>query len=319
LTGVVAVEPSARSYALLADGTTMTIRPAGPGDYEAVKRLHETMSPGNLYFRFFSASRVSPEREARRISLKDRQGLVALLGLLGDELAGVARYELTPDGTAAVPALAVADDMHRRGVATLLLEHLVSLARACGVKVFVAEVLPDSHPVLHLLADSGLAVRRRPGPGAVELSMPVPRNAALGEASAYLDAVAGRDKHADVASLEPLLNPRSVAVVGVGPRAGSAGRPILLNIRAAGFAGALYAVGPRAGPGRSRRHHGRGARRRGGAHHASVGHGRGRDAPLAAVLPAAHRVPPVPAAGRSGLRRAAAPGQRHGRGRPRDR
>ena len=31
------------------------------------------------------------------------------------------------------------------------------------------------------------------------------------------------------------------------------------------------------------------------------------DAPLAALLPAAHRVPPDPAAGRGGLRRAAAP------------
>ena len=34
--------------------------------------------------------------------------------------------------------------------------------------------------------------------------MPVPPNAALGEASAYLDAVAGRDKRADVARLAPL-------------------------------------------------------------------------------------------------------------------
>ena len=48
------------------------------------------------------------------------------------------------------------------------------------------------------------------------LSIPIPRLAALGEASAYLDAVAGRDLHADVASLEPLLAPRSVAVVGAG-------------------------------------------------------------------------------------------------------
>ena len=40
--------------------------------------------------------------------------------------------------------MAVADGMHRRGIATLLLEHLVSLARARGVKVFIAEVLPDN-------------------------------------------------------------------------------------------------------------------------------------------------------------------------------
>jgi acyl-CoA synthetase (NDP forming)/GNAT superfamily N-acetyltransferase len=231
-----------RSYALLVDGTTLTIRPSGPGDYEAVKRLHEAMSPENLYFRFFSGSRVSAEQEARRVCVEGRPGTVALVGLLGDELVGVASYELAGDGVAAEVALAVADGMHRRGVATLLLEHLVSLARARGVKAFTAEVLADNYAVLHVLTDSGLAMRRRWGNGVVELSIPVPRVAALGEASAYLDAVAGRDRRADVASLEPLLNPRSVVVVGAGRRPGSIGRTILLNIRDAGFAGTLHAV-----------------------------------------------------------------------------
>ena len=124
-----ALAEAGRSYALLADGTTMTIRAPGPGDYEPVRHLHEAMSPNNLYFRFFSASRVSAEREAQRVCLEARPGLVALLGLLGDELVGVASYELTADTGAAELALAVADGMHRRGVATLLLEHLVSLAR----------------------------------------------------------------------------------------------------------------------------------------------------------------------------------------------
>jgi acyl-CoA synthetase (NDP forming)/GNAT superfamily N-acetyltransferase len=236
-----------RSYALLADGTTMTIRPAGPEDYEAVRQLHEAMSPDNLYFRFFSASRASAEWEARRVCLRDAPGLVALLGLLGDEVVGVASCEMTADATAAEVALAVADGMHGRGVATLLLEHLVSLARARGLKVLVADVLPDNYAVLRVLSDAGLAVRRKLGNGVVELSMPVPANAALGEASTYLDAVADREKQADVASLEPLLNPRSVAVVGAGRRPGSVGRMILLNIRAAGFDGRLYAVGPGGG------------------------------------------------------------------------
>ncbi len=238
---------SGRSYALLVDGTTLTIRPSGPGDYEAVKRLHETMSPENLYFRFFSASRVSAQQEARRVCMEGRPGTVALVGLLGDELVGVTSYELVGDGAVAEVAVAVADGMHRRGVATLLLEHLVSLARARGVKTFTAEVRADNYAMLHVLTDSGLAMRRRSGYGVVELSIPVPRVAALGEPSAYLDAMAGRDRHADVASLEPLLNPRSVAVVGAGRRPGSIGRTILLNIRDAGFAGRLYAVRPGGG------------------------------------------------------------------------
>ena len=236
-----------QSYALLADGTTLTIRAAGPEDYEPVKQLHEVMSPDNLYFRFFSASQVSAEWEARRVCLDGGPGLVALLGLLGDEVVGVASYELTTDPTSAELALAVADSMHRHGIATLLLEHLVSLARARGVQVLVADVLPYNYAVLRVLSDAGLAVRRKYANGVVELSMPIPRNAALGEASTWLDAVASRDKQANVASLEPLLAPRSVAVVGAGRRPGSVGRTILLNIRDAGFAGPLYAVSPHGG------------------------------------------------------------------------
>jgi acyl-CoA synthetase (NDP forming)/GNAT superfamily N-acetyltransferase len=238
-------EGAGRSYALLADGTTMTIRPAGPGDYQAVKRLHEAMSPDNLYLRFFSASKASAEYEARRVTRQaGGPDLVALLGLLGDELAGVASYEVTSEPTAAEVALAVADTMHGRGIATLLLEHLVSLARAHGIKTLVAEVLPENRAVLEVFADAGLGGRRRHGTGVVELTMPVPAYAALGEDSPYLDAVAYRERHADVASLVPLLRPRSAAVVGVGHRPGSIGRTILLNIRDAGFAGALYAVSP---------------------------------------------------------------------------
>ncbi len=242
-----ALAEAGRSYALLVDGTTMTIRPAGPGDFGAVKRLHEAMSPDNLYFRFFSMSPAAAEREARRVCREAGPDHGALLGLLGDELAGVASYELIPGLQTAEIALAVGDGMHERGIATLLLEHTVSLARARGVRVLTAEALPENRAVLRLLADSGLAVRRKSGDGMVELSMPVPQSTPLGEASAYLDAVAGRDEQADAASLEPLLAPRSAAVAGAVSRPGSIGRRILLNIRDAGFSGALHAVGSPAG------------------------------------------------------------------------
>ena len=52
----------------------------------------------------------------------------------------------TADAAAAEVALAVADDMHGRGIATLLLEHLVSMARASGLRNLVAEVLPITTP-----------------------------------------------------------------------------------------------------------------------------------------------------------------------------
>ena len=53
-------EPVAQTtgvYALLADGTTVQIRPATAADFEAVKTMHEAMAPGNAYLRFFSLSK----------------------------------------------------------------------------------------------------------------------------------------------------------------------------------------------------------------------------------------------------------------------
>ena len=44
--------------------------------------------------------------------------------------------------------------------------------------------------------------------------------------------------------LDPLLRPRSVAVVGAGARPGSPGNEVLCNLRRGGYAGPLYAVNP---------------------------------------------------------------------------
>src|SRR5499427_1460892 len=234
------------SYALLADGATVEIRPTSPDDIGAVTRFHQDMSPDNLYLRFFSMSKRAGEQEARRVCRPPDADHAALLALLGPHLAGVASYELTGAPGVAEVAFAVADDMHGRGIATLLLEHLVSLARARRVRAFTATTLPANVSMLRVFADAGLAVRRRLVDDVIEVTMPIPGATALGADSAYLDAVAGREQRADVASLAPLLAPRSVAVVGAGRNPASIGQTILHNIRSAGFAGALFAVNPHA-------------------------------------------------------------------------
>ena len=234
------------SYALLADGATVEIRPAAPGDIGAVTRFHQDMSPDNLYLRFFSMSKRAGEQEARRVCRPPDADHAALLALLGPHLVGVASYELTGAPGLAEIAFAVADDMHGRGIATLLLEHLVSVGRARRVQAFTASTLPENAAMLRVFADAGLAVRRRLVDEVIEVTMPIPGAMALGADSTYLDAVADREQRADVASLAPLLAPRSVAVVGASRREGSIGRTIVLNIRDAGFAGALFAVNPHA-------------------------------------------------------------------------
>jgi acyl-CoA synthetase (NDP forming)/GNAT superfamily N-acetyltransferase len=240
------VQPPTAVYALLADGTTVEIRPAVPADFDAVKAMHEAMSSDNSYLRFFNVSRLSAEIEARRISRNPVPGSAALLAVANGEVVGVASYVPPGDDPhAAEVAFAVADHMHHRGIATLLLEHLVSLARSRRITTFTAETLSDNQAMLSVFADAGLPVQRHYAEGVIELTFPLPGPDGQ-DRDSYLDAVAERERSADVASLRHVFAPESVAVIGASRRRGTVGRAILDNMRAAGYRGRLYVVNPRA-------------------------------------------------------------------------
>ena len=241
------------AYALLADGSTVEIRPAGPADFDAVKAMHEAMSPDNLYLRFFNFSRLAGETEARRICRESRPGHVALLALSAGEVVGCASYDASgepghPDdsGPVAEVAFAVADRMHHRGIATLMLEHLVSYARSHQITVFTAQTLAENTPMLRVFADAGLPVQRHYEDGVMELTIPLPSEVGGTALDSYLDAVAERERRAEVASLRHILAPESVVVIGASRRRGTVGRSILDNIRTGGYAGRIYVVNPRA-------------------------------------------------------------------------
>ena len=237
---VVTAEPS---YALLADGSTVEIRHARAQDADDVREMHRELSPANSYFRFFSFSPQAPEREAKRLCRPDDDDHVALLARLEGRLVGVASYEPSGRPGVAEIAFAVSDEMHGRGVATLLLEHLVSLARQRRLTAFAAETLPDNIAMQRVFADAGLPVERQFADGVIELTMPLPGHDG-GQLDKYLDVVAGRASRAEVASLRHLLLPQSVAVIGAGRQRGSVGREILHNIVTGGFTGPVYAVNP---------------------------------------------------------------------------
>jgi acyl-CoA synthetase (NDP forming)/GNAT superfamily N-acetyltransferase len=257
-TGMNVAQAAGSVYALLADGTTAEIRPATPDDFDAVKAMHEAMSPDNAYLRFFGLSRTAAADEARRTCLEGGPGQVALLALSGGVLVGCASYHLlgapagqqertgNDAGDVAEIAFAVADGMHHRGIATLLLEHLVSVARSRQVLAFAAETLTENTAMLRVFADAGLPVRRHYADEVIEMTFPLPRDGSGTDLDIYLNAVARRERVAEAASLRHVLAPESVVVVGASRRPGSVGRAVLDNIRAGGFRGRVYAVNPRA-------------------------------------------------------------------------
>jgi acyl-CoA synthetase (NDP forming)/GNAT superfamily N-acetyltransferase len=242
---------SGQVYALLADGTTVEIRPAGPDDFGAVKAMHEALSPENTYLRFFNFSQMAAGTEARRICRDPSPDQVALLALSDGEVVGCASYATVGEpepgrqsGVAEI-AFAVADHMHHRGIATLLLEHLVSYARSHQITTFTAQTLSENRAMLNVFADAGLLMERHFEDGVFDTTFPLPAAALTTSGDSYLNAVAERERSAEAASLRHVLAPESVVVIGAGRRRGTAGRAILENIRAGGYAGRVYAVNPR--------------------------------------------------------------------------
>ncbi|GGV65848.1 acyl-CoA synthetase [Streptomyces longisporoflavus] len=225
-------------HALLADGTTTCIRAVRPDDHSQLRGLYEEMSPENLRLRFFTASRRSAAQAADRACAAARPGYRALLAETKDQIIGLAEYERAGEPETAEISLAVAEGLHHRGVGTLLLEHLVSAARADGITAFTADALAENHEVLRVFAGLGLRTARCFDGPEVRCTIQ------LEEDETYLTAVEERGSAADVASLQPLLRPGSIAVVGAGRKAGSVGRAVLRNLRTGGFTRQLFTVNP---------------------------------------------------------------------------
>jgi len=129
----------------LRDGTEITVRPITPEDRPALAEGFERLSPESRYRRFFSPVSHLGERELdylTQIDHHDHEALVAVDPESGEGIA-VARFiRVGPD--IAEPAIAVADDWQRRGVAGLLLELLARRAREEGIERFVAPVLAEN-------------------------------------------------------------------------------------------------------------------------------------------------------------------------------
>ena len=240
------VTARASVYALLTDGTTVEIRPARTDDLPAVQAMHEGMSSNNSYLRFFNFSQLSAEQEAARVCRPSGADHAALLALCSGQIVGVASYEVSGHGPEAEIAIAVPDNMHNRGIGTLLLEHLVSDAGLRGITTFTASVLTQNAEMQRVFRDAGLSARRQLDGGVIEFTCDLPGDDADPRWDPFLDAAADRERSADVASLRHVFQPGSVAVVGASRRMGTVGRAILHNIVTAGYQGRIYAVNPHA-------------------------------------------------------------------------
>ncbi|MEU9520683.1 GNAT family N-acetyltransferase [Streptomyces sp. NPDC048224] len=229
---------------VLRDGGTARVRPITVDDAERLVSFYEQVSDESKYYRFFAPYPRLSAKDVHRFTHHDFVDRVGLAATVGGEFIATVRYDRIGAGGAPAPAPAdeaevafLVQDAHQgRGVASALLEHIAAVARERGIRRFAAEVLPANNKMIKVFMDAGYTQKRSFEDGVVRLEFdlePTDRSLAVQYA---------REHRAEARSVQRLLQPGSVAVVGAGRAPGGVGRSILGNIRDAGYTGRLYAV-----------------------------------------------------------------------------
>ncbi|GGZ45823.1 hypothetical protein GCM10010301_17640 [Streptomyces plicatus] len=229
---------------VLRDGGTARVRPITVDDAERLVSFYEQVSDESKYYRFFAPYPRLSAKDVHRFTHHDFVDRVGLAATVGGEFIATVRYDRI--GAGGTPASAPADeaevaflvqDAHQgRGVASALLEHIAAVARERGIRRFAAEVLPANTKMIKVFMDAGYTQKRSFEDGVVRLEFglePTDRSLAVQYA---------REQRAEARSVQRLLQPGSVAVIGTGRTPGGVGRSILGNVGDAGYTGRLYAV-----------------------------------------------------------------------------
>ncbi|MEU5366365.1 GNAT family N-acetyltransferase [Streptomyces sp. NPDC005925] len=245
---------------VLRDGGTARVRPITAHDAERLVSFYEQVSDESKYYRFFAPYPRLSAKDVHRFTHHDFVDRVGLAATVGGEFIATVRYDrigadgtpassrpspapaagrVAPDPSAsdeAEVAFLVQDAHQGRGVASALLEHIAAVARERGIRRFAAEVLPANNKMIKVFTDAGYTQKRSFEDGVVRLEFdlePTDRSLAVQYA---------REHRAEARSVQRLLTPGSVAVIGVGRTPGGVGRSVLGNIRDGDFTGRLYAV-----------------------------------------------------------------------------
>ncbi len=222
---------------VLADGAIAHVRPIEPSDAGALVAFHSRLSDKTVYLRFFGYHPQLSTAEVSRFTDLDYSDRMALVALLDDQLVSVVRYfRSSDDPSEAEVALVVADAEQRRGIATLLLEHLAAYARTQGISKFSAEVLASNQRMLGVFQRVGYEVQSILSGGVVRVAFPITPT------ETSIAAMEAREVLAEFRSVQQLLCPQTIAVVGLGHEPGSGGRRILDNLRTGGFNGRVLQV-----------------------------------------------------------------------------
>jgi RimJ/RimL family protein N-acetyltransferase len=158
----------------LRNGRRVEIRALRPDDRADLLAAIGRTGAESLFRRFFAPKRGFTEKEIEFFLNIDFIAHVALVAVVEEEgrsmLVGGGRYMVVQPGKAEV-AFAIVDQYQGQGIGARLMHHLAAIARICGVRELIAEVLPDNAPMLKVFAKSGFDLSTKREPGVVHVAL----------------------------------------------------------------------------------------------------------------------------------------------------
>lgn len=150
----------------LPNGVDVVIRPIRPEDAELTQSFVRSLSEETKYFRYMDAVRELSQAMLVRFTQIDYDREMALLAVTvvnGKEVElGVARYAINADGDSCEFAVVISDQWQKQGIAHKLMDVLMDVARAKGLRKMDGEVLKTNHRMLKLAASLGFKVAAHP-------------------------------------------------------------------------------------------------------------------------------------------------------------
>jgi GNAT superfamily N-acetyltransferase len=149
----------------LRDRSEVLIRPIEPRDHAAEARFLEGLSLQARRYRFLG-QKGSSEALIERAAEVDFEHEVAFAAVVHEDaherFVAVARYSVAEDGARCECAVTVADAWRDKGLGTILMRHLIDVARARGIRTMVSIAAVENTDMRELAAHLGFHTRLDP-------------------------------------------------------------------------------------------------------------------------------------------------------------
>lgn len=225
---------------VLKDGSVILFRPIRREDAPAWLDFYHRLSSRTIYLRFHFSPPDMNMDDALRYCTVDYVNQFAFVAEVIEEshkqIVAVGRYSRLPNPKAAEIAFAITDLYQEKGIGTKLIEWLATVARNNGIDTFETYVLPENTTMLSVFQSYGFHMKKVLENNVYHIAFPL---------TWAPEVIRKKDEwslQATQRSLEHILKPRSVAVIGASNRPGSIGQLVFQSTMWSGFNGVVYPI-----------------------------------------------------------------------------